>query len=93
MIIIIEFLIVVKFDWEIISKLLFQYIVLFWIVGVLGLVFFIFWKFFIYRDVKNDVLVEEKKEINGVKNGNGKYKVIYVNGNGVAFRARLRKEK
>lgn len=55
--------------------------------------FFIFWKFFIYRDVKNDVLVEEKKEINGVKNGNGKYKVIYVNGNGVAFRARLRKEK
>lgn len=93
MIIITEFLIVVKFDWETISKPLPQHIALFWIVGALGLVFFTFWKFFIYRDVKNDVLVEEKKETNGVKNGNGKYKATYVNGNGAATRARLRKEK
>lgn len=93
MIIITEFLIVVKFDWETISKPLPQHIALFWIVGALGLVFFTFWKFFIYRDVKNDVLVEEKKETNGVKNGNGKYKATYVNGNGAASRARLRKEK
>lgn len=93
MIIITEFLIVVKFDMETISKPLPQHIALFWIVGALGLMFFTFWKFFIYRDVKNDVLVEEKKETNGVKNGNGKHKAANVNGNGAAARARLRKEK
>ena len=91
MIIITEFLIVVKFDMETISKPLPQHIALFWIVGALGLVFFTFWKFFIYRDVKNDVLVDEKKEDNGVRNGNGKYKQSYVNGNGVAAKTRLRK--
>lgn len=91
MIIITEFLIVVKFDWETISKPLPQHIALFWIAGGLGLLFFTFWKFFIYRDVKNDVLMEEKKETNGVKHSNGKNKASSVNGNGVVSRARLRK--
>ena len=91
MIIITEFLIVVKFDWETISKPLPRHISLFWIAGALGLLFFTFWKFFIYRDVKNDVLVEEKKETNGVKYSNGKHKQASVNGNGVTPRARLRK--
>lgn len=54
-IIITEFLIVLKFDWETVTKPIPQPVASVWAVGLLCLVVWTIWKFFILRDVKNDV--------------------------------------
>ncbi|KAK6184097.1 hypothetical protein SNE40_006629 [Patella caerulea] len=54
-IIITEFLIIAKFDWKTISKPLPRPIAAMWIVGLVGLVVYTIWKFYIKRDVKNDI--------------------------------------
>lgn len=59
-IIITEFLIVVKFDFETISKPLPPHVAYFWILGLLSLIIWTIWKFYIYRDVKSDL--PEKSE-------------------------------
>lgn len=63
-IIITEFLIVVKFDWKTISKPLPPHIAYFWILGLLLLIGWTIFKFYIYRDVKSD-LPEKSETSNG----------------------------
>ena len=60
-IIITEFLIVVKFDWQTISKPLPPHIAYFWIIGVVSLVLWTIFKFYIYKDVKSDLPSESEK--------------------------------
>lgn len=59
-IIITEFLIVVKFDFVTISKPLPPHVAVFWILGLITLIVWTIWKFYIYRDVKSDL--PEKSE-------------------------------
>ncbi|ESO97633.1 hypothetical protein LOTGIDRAFT_103737 [Lottia gigantea] len=54
-IIVTEFLIIAKFDWKTISKPLPRPVAAFWLVGLCGLVIYTIWKFYIKRDVKNDI--------------------------------------
>lgn len=54
-IVITELLIVIRFDWETISKPVPPPVSYFWIFGAIGLVLYTIWKFYIKRDVKNDV--------------------------------------
>lgn len=70
-IIITEILIVIKFDFETISKPLPTHIAYAWILGLLFLIVFTVWKFYIYRDVKSDLPASKKSRSNGyVKNHN-----------------------
>ena len=57
-IIITELLVTIKFGWETISKPIPTLIAYFWILGFIGLVIYTIWKFYIVRDVKNDVVVD-----------------------------------
>ncbi|XP_064600429.1 phosphatidylserine synthase 2-like [Liolophura sinensis] len=59
-IIVTEFLITLKFDWELISLPLPRHVVIFWSVGLISLFLYTFWKFYIKRDVKLDILPQEK---------------------------------
>lgn len=64
-IIITEFLVVIKFGWETLTKPIPTHIAYFWILGFIGLVVYTVWKFWIYRDVKNDIVMhteESEKE-------------------------------
>lgn len=67
-IIVTEFLITVKFDWETISKPLPRHIAVFWTLGCLGLVLYTIWKFYYFKDVKSD-LPKEKLEVLAKTNG------------------------
>lgn len=61
-IIITEVLVVVKFGWETITIPIPAHIAYFWITGFLGLVGYTVWKFWIKRDVKNDVAMESREK-------------------------------
>lgn len=54
-IIITEFLITIRFDWETIRKPLPRHISLFWLIGLASLAVWTFWKFYIKKDVKHDI--------------------------------------
>ncbi|XP_060553279.1 phosphatidylserine synthase 2-like [Ruditapes philippinarum] len=62
-IVITELLVTVKFDYETITKPLPKTIAYFWILGFLGLVGYTVWKFYIKRDVKNDVALKPKTRV------------------------------
>ena len=53
--IITEFLIVLKFDWETVTKPIPRPVACVWLVGLVCLVTWTTFKFYILRDVKNDV--------------------------------------
>ncbi|KAK3583279.1 hypothetical protein CHS0354_011167 [Potamilus streckersoni] len=62
-IIITELLIIAKFDWETVTKPLPPSITIFWLCGFLLLCVYTVWKFYIKKDVKNDIeLLEEKQD-------------------------------
>ncbi|XP_076450814.1 phosphatidylserine synthase 2-like [Babylonia areolata] len=65
-IIITEFLIVLKFDWRTVTKPIPQPIAFVWVVGLGSLLVWTIVKFYILRDVKNDV-----PSVNGKTNGKG----------------------
>ncbi|XP_029652149.1 phosphatidylserine synthase 2 [Octopus sinensis] len=54
-IIITEFLITIRFDWVTITKPIPKTMASFWLVGFLSLLLWTIWKFYIKRDVKNDI--------------------------------------
>ena len=54
-VIITEFLIVLKFDWETVTKPIPRPVACVWLVGLVCLVTWTTFKFYILRDVKNDV--------------------------------------
>ncbi|XP_041366468.1 phosphatidylserine synthase 2-like [Gigantopelta aegis] len=80
-IIITEFLIVLRFDWETLSKPIPRPIAYFWILGFLGLVSWTVWKFYIKRDVKNDVPMKDEVDASsdelGSQNGVGTHNMSY----------------
>lgn len=79
-IIVTEFLITLKFDWELISMPLPRHVVIFWSVGLVSLFLYTIWKFYIKRDVKLDILPSEK-----LKYQNGSAQMYQQsNGNGVS---------
>ncbi|XP_060078591.1 phosphatidylserine synthase 2-like [Ylistrum balloti] len=50
-----EVLLALKFEWETVTKPIPSKITYMWLLGLVGLVLLTIWKFYIYRDVKNDV--------------------------------------
>ncbi|KAL5007110.1 hypothetical protein ScPMuIL_015916 [Solemya velum] len=54
-VIITEFLITIRFDWETISKPLPRHISMFWSIGLVSLLLWTLWKFYIKKDVKHDI--------------------------------------
>jgi phosphatidylserine synthase 2 len=54
-IIITEFLIVLRFDLYTVTKPIPQPVASVWAIGIISLAVWTFWKFYILRDVKNDV--------------------------------------
>lgn len=67
-IIITELLIVVKFDWDTITKPLPTHVTYGWILGFSFLLIFTVWKFYIFRDVKSDLPVESLESNGRLKN-------------------------
>ena len=78
-IIITELLVTVKFGWETIIKPVPAPLSYFWIIGVIGLVMYTVWKFYIKRDVKNDIVIAAPKEKKAVmENGQEEKDRVYT---------------
>jgi phosphatidylserine synthase 2 len=65
-IIITEFLIVLKFDWNTVTKPLPQPIAIFWVLGLLCLVGWTVLKFYILKDVKHDIPKIKDENVNDI---------------------------
>ena len=75
-IIITELLVTVKFGWETIIKPVPAPLSYFWIIG---LVMYTVWKFYIKRDVKNDIVIAAPKEKKAVmENGQEEMDRVYT---------------
>lgn len=92
-IIITELLIVVKFDWETITKPLPTHVAYGWILGFSFLLIFTVWKFYIFRDVKSDLPIESSESNERLKNNIETRK--YQNGatRGYVLRSRSKSNK